>query len=73
MSFFKNYGVMMAQAIYTTFCHAFPTSYRQFNGDFRDEILSLCLLWTMGKYTSSCQCFHYCLSFIYLFTYIYPE
>ena len=40
---------MMAQAIYATFCHAFPTSYRQFNGDFRDEILSLCLLWTMGK------------------------
>jgi len=45
---FKDYADLMSQAVYSTFCHAFPTSYRQFNADFRDEVLFLINLWMMG-------------------------
>ncbi|XP_066919427.1 protein FAM227A-like [Clytia hemisphaerica] len=46
--YFKNYGDLLSQAVYATFCHAFPASYRQFNGEFRDEIISICALWIIG-------------------------
>jgi len=45
---FKEYANLMSQATYSIFCHAFPTSYRQFNSDFRDELLSIITRWMMG-------------------------
>lgn len=45
---FKDYADLVSQAVYSTFCHAFPTSYRQFNAEFRDDILYLINLWMMG-------------------------
>ncbi|XP_057311876.1 protein FAM227A-like isoform X2 [Hydractinia symbiolongicarpus] len=45
---FKDYANLMSQAIYSTFCYAFPASYRQFNGCFRDDLLGVITMWMMG-------------------------
>ncbi|XP_050390988.2 protein FAM227A [Patella vulgata] len=47
-TFFKDYPLLMAQAVYVSFCHAFPDSYRQFGVDFKDELLMLISQWMAG-------------------------
>eukprot|EP00794_Sanderia_malayensis_P009002 gene9002-9964_t len=45
---FKRYPDLLSQAVYTTFCQAFPTSYRQFHDAFKDEVIFLVHLWMVG-------------------------
>ncbi|ESO87444.1 hypothetical protein LOTGIDRAFT_235104 [Lottia gigantea] len=47
-TFFKDYPILMAQAIYVSFCHAFQDSYRQFGEDFKDELVNLVSEWMAG-------------------------
>lgn len=42
----------MAQAVYASFCHCFPDSYRQFGEDFRDAIVFLVFGWMAGRKTA---------------------
>jgi len=45
---FKRYPDLLAQSVYATFCQAFPTSYRQFNDAFKDELIFLTSQWITG-------------------------
>ncbi|XP_070579339.1 protein FAM227A-like [Ptychodera flava] len=46
--FFKNYPELLAQCIYSSFCEAFPSSWRQFDDDFKSDICDLTSLWIAG-------------------------
>ena len=39
----------MAQAVYCTFCTAFPTSYKQFGDEFRENLIQIIHEWIAGK------------------------
>ena len=39
---------MMAQAVYCTFCTAFPTSYKQFGDEFKEDLIQLINEWIAG-------------------------
>lgn len=38
----------MAQAVYCTFCTAFPTSYKQFGDEFKENLVQLIHEWIAG-------------------------
>ena len=40
----------MAQAVYCTFCTAFPTSYKQFGDEFKEDLVQLINEWIAGWY-----------------------
>jgi len=46
--FLKRYPNMMAQAVYCTFCTAFPTSYKQFGDEFKEDLVQLIHEWING-------------------------
>ncbi|XP_002733341.1 protein FAM227A-like [Saccoglossus kowalevskii] len=46
--FFKNYPDLLSQAIYSSFCEAFPTSWRQFDDNFRSDICTVTSQWIDG-------------------------
>ncbi|XP_022312836.1 protein FAM227A-like isoform X1 [Crassostrea virginica] len=46
--FFKDYPTLVAQAIYAAYCHSFPDSYRQFNEQFKEDLVSLVYSWIAG-------------------------
>ncbi|CAG5124640.1 unnamed protein product [Candidula unifasciata] len=46
--FFKAYPKLMSQAVYSSFCHCFPDSYRQFGEHFRDDLVNLVYAWMAG-------------------------
>lgn len=46
--FLKRYPNMMAQAVYCTFCTAFPTSYKQFGDEFKEDLVQLIHEWIAG-------------------------
>lgn len=46
--FLKRYPGMMAQAVYCTFCTAFPTSYKQFGDEFKEDLIQLINEWITG-------------------------
>ena len=39
----------MAQAVYCTFCTAFPTSYKQFGDEFKENLIQIIHEWIAGK------------------------
>jgi len=47
-TFFKDYPRLMSQAVYASFCYAFPDSYRQFGEKFKDDINNLVYGWMAG-------------------------
>ncbi|XP_005098145.2 protein FAM227A [Aplysia californica] len=47
-TFFKDYPKLMSQAVYASFCFAFPDSYRQFGEVFKDELIFLVYEWMAG-------------------------
>lgn len=46
--FLKRYPNIMAQAVYCTFCTAFPTSYKQFGDEFKENLVQLIHEWIAG-------------------------
>ena len=46
---FQDYPTLMAQAVYTSFCHCFPDSCRQFGENFKNELVYLVFGWMAGK------------------------
>ena len=44
----------MAQAVYCTFCSAFPTSYKQFGDEFKENLIQIIHEWIAGKFFFSC-------------------
>ncbi|XP_022095419.1 uncharacterized protein LOC110981800 isoform X2 [Acanthaster planci] len=46
--FFQDYSDILAQAIYSAFCAAFPNSWRQFDADFRSDLCCLTSQWVVG-------------------------
>ena len=40
----------MAQAVYCTFCTAFPTSYKQFGDEFKENLIQIIHEWIAGKF-----------------------
>ncbi|KAL9956226.1 hypothetical protein ACROYT_G037674 [Oculina patagonica] len=46
--FLKRYPDLMAQAVYCTFCTAFPTSYKQFGDEFKEDLVQLIHEWIAG-------------------------
>ncbi|XP_061167796.1 protein FAM227A-like [Saccostrea echinata] len=53
--FFKDYPTLVAQAIYAAYCHSFPDSYRQFNEQFKEDLVTLVYSWIAGiKPASRC-------------------
>eukprot|EP00795_Rhopilema_esculentum_P009349 gene9349-17052_t len=44
----KRYPDILAQSVYATFCQAFPTSYRQFDDKFKDDLIFLVQQWITG-------------------------
>ncbi|XP_065827056.1 protein FAM227A-like [Oscarella lobularis] len=46
--FLTRYADSIAQAIYHTFCVAYPTSYKRFGEDFRNGLCSFVSLWMTG-------------------------
>lgn len=46
--FLKRYPNIMAQAVYSTFCSAFPTSYKQFGDEFKEDLSQLITEWIAG-------------------------
>lgn len=46
--FLKRYPNIMAQAVYCTFCTAFPTSYKQFGDEFKEDLIQLITEWIAG-------------------------
>ncbi|XP_026532921.1 protein FAM227B [Notechis scutatus] len=47
-AFLQMYPDCLSQAIYITFCEAFPQSYHRFNDQFKDELMDLIFLWIRG-------------------------
>ncbi|XP_046569644.1 protein FAM227B-like [Haliotis rubra] len=47
-TFLKGYPMLMCQAVYSAFCHAFPDSYRQFGEVFKDDLVALIMEWMTG-------------------------
>ncbi|XP_065066198.1 protein FAM227A-like isoform X2 [Rhopilema esculentum] len=45
---FNRYPDILAQSVYATFCQAFPTSYRQFDDKFKDDLIFLVQQWITG-------------------------
>ena len=43
----------MAQAVYSTFCTAFPTSYKQFGDEFKEDLSQLITEWIAGLCSGS--------------------
>ena len=50
---FQRYPDLLAQSVYAAFCHAFPTSYRQFDDRFKDDLIFLVYQWITGNYDQS--------------------
>ncbi|XP_062998719.1 protein FAM227B [Elgaria multicarinata webbii] len=46
--FFQMYPDCLSQAVYVTFCEAFPESSRRFDDEFKDEIMDLIFQWIRG-------------------------
>lgn len=46
--FTQDYPTLVAQAIYAAYCHSFPDSYRQFNEQFKEDLVSLVYSWIAG-------------------------
>lgn len=46
--FLKRYPDLMAQAVYCTFCTAFPTSYKQFGDEFKENLIQIIHEWIAG-------------------------
>ncbi|EDV28242.1 uncharacterized protein TRIADDRAFT_53657 [Trichoplax adhaerens] len=47
--FLQSYPDLVCQTIYSTFCEAFPTSWRQYNENFKTELTNLVTLWMTGN------------------------
>ncbi|XP_070809798.1 protein FAM227B [Pituophis catenifer annectens] len=47
-AFLQMYPDCLSQAIYITFCEAFPEAYHRFNDQFKDELMDLIFLWIRG-------------------------
>ncbi|XP_048575767.1 protein FAM227A isoform X2 [Nematostella vectensis] len=47
-AFFKRYPDLVNQAVYCTFCTAFPTSYKQFDAKFKEGLVQLVYMWMVG-------------------------
>eukprot|EP00112_Aurelia_sp_Birch-Aquarium-sp1_P010288 Seg2203.3 transcript_id=Seg2203.3/GoldUCD/mRNA.D3Y31 product="Protein FAM227A" protein_id=Seg2203.3/GoldUCD/D3Y31 len=45
---FLRYPDLLAQSVYATLCQAFPTSYRQFDDKFKDDLILVVHLWITG-------------------------
>ncbi|XP_056018635.1 protein FAM227B-like isoform X2 [Ostrea edulis] len=53
--FFKEYPTLVAQTLYASYCHSFPDSYRQFNEQFKEDLVILVYSWIAGiKPASRC-------------------
>lgn len=46
---FQRYPDVIAQAVYCTFCTAFPTSYKQFGDEFKESLIQIIHEWIAGK------------------------
>ncbi|XP_064643776.1 protein FAM227B-like [Lineus longissimus] len=46
--FLKDYANILAQGVYASFCESFPDSYRQFDADFKEDLISLVTQWVVG-------------------------
>uniref|UniRef100_K1R5N0 Uncharacterized protein n=1 Tax=Magallana gigas TaxID=29159 RepID=K1R5N0_MAGGI len=46
--FFKDFPTLVAQSIYAAYCHSFPDSYRQFNEQFKEDLVILVYNWIAG-------------------------
>jgi hypothetical protein len=53
-TFFKRFPSLVCQAVYTVFCRAFPTSYRQFDDRFKQDLADVTYLWIVGNYMAYC-------------------
>jgi hypothetical protein len=49
--YLQDYASILAQAVYATFCESFPDSYRQFDVDFKEDLISLVSQWVVGEYS----------------------
>ncbi|XP_046856362.1 protein FAM227B-like isoform X3 [Xenia sp. Carnegie-2017] len=47
-TFLKRYPSLVSQAVYTIFCRAFPTSYRQFDDRFKQDLADIVHQWIVG-------------------------
>ena len=48
-SFLRDYPSLLAQAVYTAFCTTFPDSYRQYNTEFKEDLVTLVYEWVAGS------------------------
>ncbi|XP_054762575.2 protein FAM227B-like isoform X3 [Lytechinus pictus] len=46
--FFKSYSDILAQAVYASYCAAFPNSWRQFDDSFKEDLCGLTSEWVVG-------------------------
>lgn len=44
----QSYPDLVCQTVYSTFCEAFPTSWRQYNDTFKTDLTDLVTLWMTG-------------------------
>ena len=49
-TFFKRFPSLVCQAVYTVFCRAFPTSYRQFDDRFKQDLADVTYQWIAGNW-----------------------
>jgi hypothetical protein len=44
----QEYPTLVAQSLYASYCHSFPDSYRQFNEQFKEDLVILVYSWIAG-------------------------
>ena len=49
MFYSQDFPNLLAQSVYAAFCEAFPDSYRQFNEEFKNDIMALVFEWVTGQ------------------------
>lgn len=45
----QTYPDVIAQCVYSTFIHAFPTSWNNFDDEFKNELCNIVSLWQVGE------------------------
>ena len=50
----QTYPDVIAQCVYSTFIYAFPTSWNNFDDEFKNELCNIVSLWQVGEEQDKC-------------------
>lgn len=48
-TFLRRYPDSICQAVYSTFIHGYPASWKRFNEEFRTDLCNIVYMWQVGK------------------------